>query len=41
MSELTPAYLSVMREALPRFCDEIRSFHPDYGNGFSPRNFLV
>ena len=36
MSELTPAYLTVMREALPRFCDEIRSFHADYGNGFSP-----
>ena len=34
--ELTPAYLSVMREALPRFCDDIRSFHADYSNGFSP-----
>ena len=36
MSQLTPASLSVMREALSRFCDEIRSFHADYGNGFSP-----
>ena len=31
MSELGPDYLSVMREALSRFCDEIRSFHADYG----------
>ncbi len=36
MSELVPDHLSVMRETLSRFCDEIRSFHADYGNGFSP-----
>ena len=39
--KLTPAYLSVMREALSRFCDEIRSFHADYGNGFSPGSQAV
>ena len=39
--ELTPAHLSVMREALSRFCDEIRSFHADYGNGFSPGSQAV
>ena len=30
-----------MREALSRFCDEIRSFHADYGNGFSPGSQAV
>ena len=36
MSELGPDYLSVMREALSRFCDEIRSFHADYGQNPAP-----
>ena len=41
MSELVPDHLSVMRETLSRFCDEIRSFHADYGNGFSPSSPAV
>ena len=36
MSELGPDYLPVMREALSRFCDEIRSFHADHGNDLTP-----
>ena len=31
MSELGPDYLPVMREALSRFCDEIRRFDADHG----------
>ena len=29
MSELGPDYLPAMREALSRFCNEMRSFHAD------------
>ena len=36
MSELVPDHLSVMRETLSRFCDEIRSFHADHGNDLAP-----
>lgn len=36
MSKLGPDYLPVMREELPRFCDEIRSFHADHGNDLAP-----
>ena len=36
MSELVPDHLSVMRETLSRFYDEIRSFHADHGNDLAP-----
>ena len=36
MSELVPDHLSIMRETLSRFCDEIRSFHADHGNDLAP-----
>ena len=36
MSELVSDHLSVMRETLSRFCDEIRSFHADHGNDLAP-----
>ena len=36
MSELGPDYLPEMREALSRFCNEIRSFHADHGNDLTP-----
>lgn len=36
MSELGPDYLRVMREALCRFYEEIRSFHADHGNDLAP-----
>ena len=36
MSELGAEHLSIMREALSRFCDGIRRFHADVGNELSP-----
>ena len=39
--KLTPAYLSVMREALSRFCEEIGSFHADHGNDLTPGSQAV
>ena len=34
--ERGPDYLPVMREALSRFCDEIKSFDADHGNDLTP-----
>ena len=39
--ELTLAHLPVMREALSRFYDEIRSFHADHGNDLTPGSQAV
>ena len=36
MSELGLDYLPAMREALSRFCNEVRSFHADHGNDLTP-----
>ena len=36
MSKPEPDYLRVMREALSRFYNEIRSFHADHGNDLAP-----
>ena len=41
MSELGPDYLPEMREALSRFCNEIRSFHTDQGLGPAPGSPVV